>query len=210
MQIEPRVHVAFASEASKAVILCRGPSKWVHVLLWDTDSDSITPGAWFAGRIYEQGCSVSPDGTLFAYFATKYGGNKTRGVDYAWTAVSKPPWLTALALWPHDDTWGGNASFVDNKTLIIDCPHWDTLRCDDILPNGFTVLPRWIGRGAPPQSLPEVPTGNARFANCAGVDQLGRSFRIERGRLFRDETVIADFTNLQPSPERSPTYAHSW
>ncbi len=153
---------------------------------------------------------MSPDGALFAYFATKYGGKKTRGVDYAWTAVSKPPWLTALALWPQDDTWGGNTSFVNNKTLIIDCPHWVKLCCADCLPHGFTVLPRWIGKGAPEQSLPEVPVGIAHFHNGVGIDQSGRGFHLLRGELLRGTTVIVDFKNMRPSPERSPTDARSW
>jgi len=118
----PRLHIEFASEWRTAAILKRGPTDWVQLLLWDTSSDTIQAGSWFHGRIYENGCSISPDGRLFAYAATKYHGEKSRGVDYAWTAISKLPYLTALALWPHSNTWGGRTSFVDNQTLIVDCP----------------------------------------------------------------------------------------
>ena len=206
----PRLHIEFASASSNAAILRRGPSNWTQLLLWDTASDAVKPGSWFHGRIYEDGCSVSPDGRLFAYFATKYHGEKTRGVNYAWTAISKLPYLTALALWPQADTWGGRASFVDNKTLIIDCPHWDSLKTDDSLPKGFTALPRWIGKDAPNQILPPACKTDSCFDGKSGNDQSGFGFRYEDGLLFRDNATIFDFNNMEPQPEPPPPSAHSW
>lgn len=210
MLVVPRIHIEFASKSPKAAILRRGPSRWVRLLLWNTEDDTVASGSWFHGRIYEDLCSISPNGKLFAYFATKYHGEKTRGVDYAWTAISKPPWLTALALWPQSDTWGGGASFVDNDTLIIDCPHWDKLRSQDRLPSGFTVLPRWIGKDAPEQSLPRLAVASGHFQDGAGVDQFGRAFEYVDGKLFRDGTVIADFARMKPQTERPPEWARSW
>jgi len=208
--LTPRVHIEFASASTTAAILRRGPSKWVRLLAWNTVDDTITPGSWFHGRIYHDGCSVSPDGSLFAYFATKYGGPKTRDVDYAWTAVSKLPWLTALALWPQTETWGGNAKFVDNQTLLIDCPHWERLRTNDKLPKGFTVHPRWIGRDAPDQNLPPIPECNASFDGVQGVDQNGRGFQYGDGKLVRDGRLIIDLGAMLPDPEQSPEYARTW
>ena len=206
----PRLHIAFASESSTAAILKRGPSGWAQLLLWDTASDAVKPGSWFHGRIYEDGCSVSPDGRLFAYFATKYRGEKTRGINDAWTAISKLPYLTALALWPQADTWGGSASFVDNKTLIIDCPHWELLKTDDSLPKGFTVLPRWIGNDAPNQVLPPACKTNGGFDGTSGIDQSGLGFRYENGLLLRNGDTIFDFNNMEPQPEPPHPSAYSW
>ncbi len=206
----PRIHIVFSLGSSKAVILRRGPSQWVRLLLWDTATDMVEAGSWFHGRIYENACSLSPNGELFAYFATKHHGPKTRGVDDAWTAISKPPWLTALALWPHLDTWGGRASFVDDHTLIIECPHWEALRSEDSLPPGFTVLPRWIGRGAPEQSLPEPADSAAYFRDAAGVDQSGRTFEYAEGKLLRGDTVIVDLASMTPDPVPAPKWARSW
>jgi hypothetical protein len=206
----PRLHIVFASESPVAAIVKRGPSDWAQLLRWDTSSDAIQPGAWLHGRIYEDGCSVSPDGKLFAYFATKYHGEKTRGVVYAWTAISKLPYLTALALWPQSDTWGGRTSFVDNKTLIIDCPHWESLKTNDALPKGFSVLPRWIGKDAPSQTLPAVTTTAASFDGSNGVDQSGKAFRYENGFLLRNEKTIMDLSSLKPQPEPSPEHAQTW
>src|SRR5258708_40304808 len=94
-----------ARDAPLAVILRRGPSAWVQLIRWQTSSDIIEYGQWFNGRIYERRCDLSPDGKLFIYFAQKKN-NKTmadQDYTYAWTAVSKPPYFTALALWPKGD-----------------------------------------------------------------------------------------------------------
>lgn len=208
--MHPRVHIEFSSGSTMAAIVRRGPSDWVRLLGWNTADDTITPGSWFHGRIYEDGCSVSPDGNLFAYFATKHDGPKTRGADYAWTAISKLPRLTALALWPQSDTWGGRANFADNKTLIIDCPHWDQLTTEDSLPQDFVVCPRWIGRGAPEQDLPPIPESKASFDGSNGMDQNGREFQYVDGKLLRGDEPIVDLGGMLPDPQRPPDEAHSW
>ena len=206
----PRIHIEFASASPVAAILRRGSTKWVRLLSWNTADDTVHAGSWFHGRIYEDGCSVSPDGTYLAYFALKYHGQKTRGVNNAWTAVSKLPWLTALALWPQSGTYGGRAKFADNKTLIIDCPHWESLQTKDKLPNGFIVHPRWIGVDAPEQSLPHVPRSQASFNGLQGIDQLGRAFEYTDGKLRRDGRVIVNFQEMCPVPQSSPEYAYQW
>jgi hypothetical protein len=58
-------------------------------------------GQWFKGRIYERRCDLAPSGEKLIYFAAKY-----RSPLYTWTAVSRPPFLTALLLWPKGDAWG--------------------------------------------------------------------------------------------------------
>ena len=34
-----------------------------------------------------------------------------------WTAISRPPYFTALAVWPKGDTWGGGGLFVQRHAL---------------------------------------------------------------------------------------------
>jgi hypothetical protein len=208
--LKPRIHIEFSSASPTAAIIRRGPSNWVRLLKWNTADDSILPGSWFHGRIYEDGCSVSPDGRLFACFATKYRGPKTRGVDYAWTAISRLPWLTALALWPQSDTWGGRARFCDNQTLLIDCPHWERLTTTDKLPEGFTVYPRWIGSDAPDQDLPQIATCSASFHGSSGIDHAGRTFEYTDGKLVRDGRLIVDLRAMTPDPQPEPASALEW
>ena len=116
-----RLFVILAREADVGVILRRGPSKWVQIIKWDTRQDKFEDGAWFHGRIYEDSCDLSPDGELFVYFAAKHDRHRqVDGYGYAWTAVSRPPWLYALALWPSPcGAWPGGGRFSDNLCLNL-------------------------------------------------------------------------------------------
>ena len=97
-----RLYALLARAAPVAVIFRRGPSRQVQLVLWKTDTDTFESGQWFKGRIYERRCDLSPSGRRLIYFAAKY-----RKPLYTWTAVSRPPFLTAVALWPKGDAWGG-------------------------------------------------------------------------------------------------------
>src|SRR3954453_18587526 len=114
----PRMHGIVARDAPVAVIFRRGPTRWVEVISVDLANDHVERGAWFHGRIYEQRCDLSPDGALMVYFATPH---RRRDPSYgsAWTAVSRPPWLTALALWPKTDTYNGGGVFTGRRELWI-------------------------------------------------------------------------------------------
>src|SRR5256885_2610900 len=117
----PRLSVLLAREAPRALILRRGPSKWVEVIAWDTQRDTFEHGAWFHGRIYERRTDLSPDGTKLIYFVNKFTSKTVEDEEYtyAWTAVSKVPYLTALALWPKGNCWWGGGLFQDNYTVFL-------------------------------------------------------------------------------------------
>ena len=112
---DTRLYVLQARKAPRAVIFRRGPSKQVRLVLWDTARDRFLPGQWLKGRVYERRSDLSPDGRYLAYFAAKH---KPDGPP-TWTAVSRPPYFTAIALWPKTDAWGGGALFKDDKTLLL-------------------------------------------------------------------------------------------
>jgi hypothetical protein len=117
----PRLHLLQARSADVAVVFRRGPSKWVEVVRWDTARDGLARGHWFHGRIYERRSDLSPDGELLVYFASKYSGRTLADREYTatWTAVSRPPWLTALALWPKGDCWWGGGLFLGERRLLL-------------------------------------------------------------------------------------------
>ena len=110
-----RLHCVLARKAHVGVVFRRGPSKQVLLLRWRTDTHELEAGQWLKGRIYERRCDVSPSGDKLVYFA----GNHKPPL-YTWTAVSRPPYLTALALWPKGDTWGGGGVFRGERTLHLD------------------------------------------------------------------------------------------
>ena len=110
-----RIYVIKAAASPVAAVFRRGPSKQVQILKWDMNTDVFTPGQWFKGRIYERRCDVSPNGQYLIYFATKH-----KPPLYSWTAVSKLPYLTALALWPTRGPLGGGGLFETEQCIQLD------------------------------------------------------------------------------------------
>ena len=108
------IYAILAREARTAVVFRRGPSKQVLLLKWNTADDTIEEGQWLKGRIYERRCDLSPDGRLLVYFA----GNQKPPYG-TWTAVSRPPFLTALALWPVGHAWASGGLFEANHRLLL-------------------------------------------------------------------------------------------
>lgn len=112
--------VLLARQAHIGVILRRGPTEWWRITLWNTKRDAFEGGQWFRGRIYPEKCDVSPDGKLLIYFCGKWKPrNIEAGYGATWTAVSRPPYFTALTLWPMGSTWGGHGAFVDDETVAV-------------------------------------------------------------------------------------------
>ena len=120
-KVPARLFMLFARKSPTAVIFRRGPSKWVQLIKWDTRSDTFEPGQWFNGRIYERRSDLSPDGSLLIYFAQKISARsiKDQEYTYAWTAISRPPYLTALALWPKGDCWHGGGLFKSGRVVLL-------------------------------------------------------------------------------------------
>lgn len=143
----PRIHAILARQAPVGVVLRRGPSKWVELIRWDRVTDQFTRGAWFHGRIYERRCDLSPHGELFVYFAQKLGGPQDASYTYAWTAVSKPPWLTALGLWPKGNCWDGGGLFTTDHDLWVNHSTDGALAHPDHQPTGLRVTSDDRGRG---------------------------------------------------------------
>jgi hypothetical protein len=132
-----------ARRAPVAVIFRRGPSKQVEVIRWDLARDTFERGHWFHGRIYEKRSDLSPGGELLVYFASRFDrhsiADRERG--YAWTAVSRVPWLTALALWPKGDCWWGGGLFVDERALWLNHRPEEAAPHPAHRPEGLTVEP---------------------------------------------------------------------
>lgn len=199
-----RLFVIMAQLNPVAVILRRGPSAWYHLILWHTNRDEFESGAWFRGRIYKDRCHLSPDGNLFIYFALQ-GRKWNTSYQGAWTAISRPPWLHALALWPQGHTWGGGGRFLENRKVAL----WNG--CCQPHPNH------------PPTGL-EISSGSgwsfdpdiAKAALSAkqewiGEDHAGYEIYAWQGKLFRcysdGDVEIADFNGLEPDPQPAPEWA---
>ena len=112
-----RLFALIARRAEVGIIFRRGPSKQVLLVRWDLATDSFEAGQWLKGRVYERRCDLSPNGDRLIYFAASYGGPLR-----TWTAVSRPPYFTALALWPKGDAWGGGGLFQDENKILLNHP----------------------------------------------------------------------------------------
>jgi hypothetical protein len=113
VSIAPRIHVLLARSAPIGVVIRRGPSKAVATLLWNRETDEFHLGQWLKGRIYERRSDLSPDGKHLIYFAMN--GKVQSETGGAWTAISRAPYLKALALFAKGDTWHGGGLWTGSE-----------------------------------------------------------------------------------------------
>ena len=140
-----RLYVITARQMPRAVIFRRGPSKHVRLISWNMSRDTFELGQWFKGRIYERRCDLSPRGEQLIYFASNFGRTPA-----SWTAVSRPPYFTALLMWPKGDAWGGGGHFLTSAQIGLNHSRYQMkMREGDSLPKGWRVDPveNWAGRG---------------------------------------------------------------
>lgn len=139
-----RCYAIIAREAPVAVVFRRGPSAVVQLLKWNLDDDTFEHGQWFKGRIYERRADLSPTGKYLIYFAAKYKGPMT-----SWTAISKPPYLTAIALWEGMGAWGGGGLFDDDNHIQLNHSK-SRMRLTDTfeIPSNVSVVPLGTDSGS--------------------------------------------------------------
>lgn len=196
-----RIFVIPASRADAAIVICRGPASWFHVLKWDMAKDTFEPGAWLRGSMYPEKCDLSPDGSLLLYFVLQ--GNKFKtSYSHAWTAVSRAPWLAALGLWPQGTTYGGGGRFVADRHILI--------RAASPVPH-----PDHPGKGLKVElGNPEVHASSCLVegATWSGRDRRGRVIYAKDGRIYRrssnsQDRQLVDLSGLTPDPRPAPRWA---
>lgn len=161
-----RLYALVARVARKAVVFRRGPSKRTRMLVWNLASDTIEPGQWIKGRVYERRCDLSPDGALVACFVASF-----RKPWYSWTTISRPPYFTALQLWPKGDCWGGGGLFETDRHFRL-----------NHRPGGEAV------RGQPEMALapPFTPMRDLRVEPLHDHSGYGEDDPISTLRMIRD------------------------
>jgi hypothetical protein len=126
-----------ARKAARAVIFRRGPTKQVMLVVWHTDTHEFFAGQWLKARVYERRADLSPSGRKLIYFAADY-----RREPASWTAVSRPPFFKALALWPKGDAWGGGGLFATERLIQLNHPPYQRkLGAGWALPKTISVEP---------------------------------------------------------------------
>ena len=111
--MSPRLFGIPAARAPIVAVLRRGPSEWSHVGRWDVAGGVYEPGAWIRSNLYPQRCDLSPDARWLCYFTLRGKASWRAGNTYV--AISRLPWLTALAAWATCGTWTRGAHFTDAR-----------------------------------------------------------------------------------------------
>lgn len=224
-----RLSLVFAAESPVAVVLRRGPTEWVEVVKWNTAKDSFEDGQWLHGRIYAERCGLSPNGSLFVYFAAKHGKVRSdEGYEPTFTAVSRPPYLTALAMWPEGSTYGGGGRFINNSTLRLAYGAGRTRTPHDGKTEIFMApLPKHhpkhpprplkietdLDYYAPDRFFRIEPTGYPE-SDWTGKDQGSRRIFTRGGVLYalvqNQEQILRDFNSDKPREIVSPEWARVW
>ena len=132
-----RLYVIVARSAPVGVIIRRGPSKQVVLIKWNMEDDTFEIGQWLKARVYETRCDLSPEGDMLLYFAS----DNRRSLS-SWSAVSRPPYFTALALWKKSNTFGGGGLFLSRSEIALDRRPWE----ETGVAEGFS-LPEWLTIG---------------------------------------------------------------
>jgi hypothetical protein len=109
--MKPRLFGIPATRSPVVAILRRGPSEWSQVNRWDPETGTFERGSWIHANLYPQRCDLSPDGQWFAYFTLRQRSSWAAGPSYI--AISRLPWLTALAAWGTCGTWTCGVHFVE-------------------------------------------------------------------------------------------------
>jgi hypothetical protein len=111
--MNPRLFGITATRSPVVAVLRRGPSDWSQVSRWDTAAGTFERGAWIHANLYPQRCDLSPDGQWLAYFTLRGSASWRAGTTFI--AISRLPWLTALAAWGTCGTWTRGLHFVDDR-----------------------------------------------------------------------------------------------
>ncbi len=113
--VPARIFGIKARSAARVVLFRQGPHRQVQQLLWDLETDEITPGQWLKHRIYPRRCDLSLDAAHLLYFAAPY-----KAPVSSYTAISRPPFFTATTLVPHGGAWNGGGVFLDGRRFWVD------------------------------------------------------------------------------------------
>ncbi len=132
------LHAFLAADSPSAILLKRGPGKVSGTFGWDRATDTFHAGQWVRHLIRHEDADLSPDGRFFIHYSDTHLHRKDFPV---YLAISRAPWLKALALWG-SESWiqgPGPARFfkdLDGRTKLSGWfpqpPSWDSLGFDTV------------------------------------------------------------------------------
>jgi hypothetical protein len=216
------------------------------MIRWDVERDEFLEGQWMEGKVFLDNVDVSPDGRYIVYEATNYRWTETRqGVKRPptvnnWTAVSKPPYWTALIFNPESYCGYGGGQFGRHRQLFLnrlgeDLEYRaDKARCPfivlpaselataidpglekvaSLIKRAETERPEWVL-----EKVDEVGGSSEEDPltqiDWSAVDSRGRNVFTSRGKLFVLEDgrprELADFSSNVFQLVAPPEWAKEW
>jgi hypothetical protein len=162
-----RLHVLPARDAPVGLVIRRGPSKQVCTVLWNRKNDEFALGQWFKGRIYERRCDLSPDGKHFIYFAMN--GRWHSEVKGSWTAISRTPYLKAIALLSKGDCWHGGGLFTRNYRYWLNdgCGHEEFTKTREVVRDTRFKPKEYFGGECPGVYYPQLMRDGWEFTGVS-------------------------------------------
>jgi len=129
-----RIDGVIAGKAPRAVIFRRGPSAVTQQLVWNLNTDEVTPGEWIRASVYTRRCDVSPNGKYLAGFYSNYAPTRMAKAAKefklkdpreaaAWTAISFVNSFKSLGLWYQGNTYFGGGAWLANAKVEIHHPN---------------------------------------------------------------------------------------
>jgi hypothetical protein len=142
----PRLHLLVAAAAPVAVVFRRGPTRWAHLVRIELDTGGVEHGAWLRGRLFPRRSALSHDGRLLGYVAH----TARRPPWDVYVAISRPPWLTALAAWHALSTYVEGCAFTADgafahgarEPIAGGYPH-PVLPLQSVIPDDAPARIRW-------------------------------------------------------------------
>jgi hypothetical protein len=96
-------------------------------LTWNLETDEVVAGQWITGHVFTRRCDLSPNGRLLVGAFSNYSVTKNAQAQKEfgvrpfeasfWTAVSRPPFFSALALWFMSGAYNGGGMWLDDQQL---------------------------------------------------------------------------------------------
>ena len=206
-----RLHLFFASDNDRALILRQGPSKHYRMILWHRDTDTFEDGQWIKQRVYLDWCDLSPDGQHFIYFTLN--GHWSDQSEGAYSVISRPPYFTALSLFPEGSTWGGGGRFVDNKRFAVTGGKDLTGRGEGLFPLAQKKRTKINPTGLYRRDGKPAKVTQEQAARVLSPIAVSRDLALDRydtlgGKLYRrngdDLDLIRDFTDMEFERVRAP------
>ena len=182
------LHLFFATENSRAVVLYRAKNGLFRLITWETKEDSFEPGQWLKSTIDVSKCALSPDGRHFSFFAL------SKDAKDWYQAISKPPFFTAVELFSGLTPIGCGAHFLNRDTISLRSASSKTARAK--LPCGLMLELR-------PSETPLV------CAHSKGqIADAFERYHSDGAKLYRKtasgNTLIKDFGNMQFESIKAP------